>query len=124
MIREVCVGDERDHALRRIADVGIETVADLEIPERIRIWDLGAGESQVLARGLVETRSEVVLDDLAARRCAHGLGLLMVGTLGVILLSRQRGMIDAARPLLEELRGLGFRLSSSLMNEALSKVGE
>ena len=99
-------------------------MADLEIPERIRIWDLGAGESQVLARGLVETRSEVVLDDLAARRCAQGLGLLMVGTLGVILLSRQRGLIDAARPLLEELRDFGFRLSSTLMNEALGKVGE
>jgi predicted nucleic acid-binding protein len=48
----------------------------------------------------------------------------MIGTLGVVILCRHRGVISAARPVIETLREAGLRLKPALMEEALAKVGE
>jgi predicted nucleic acid-binding protein len=125
VLREIQAGSDRDATADRIKSLSsILQVEDRPVPDRIRLWDLGAGESQVLAHGLERPESEVVLDDLAARRCARSLGLPMIGTLGVVILCRHRGVIDAARPVIETLRQAGLRLKQALMDEALAKVGE
>jgi predicted nucleic acid-binding protein len=125
VIREVQAGSDRDKTADRIQDLpSIFQVDDRPVPERIRFWNLGAGESQVLAQGLERPGVEVALDDLAARRCARSLGLSMIGTLGIVVLCRHRGVISAARPVLEALREAGLHLKPALMNEALAKIGE
>jgi predicted nucleic acid-binding protein len=65
-----------------------------------------------------------VLDDLAARRCARSLAIPVRGTLGLILIAKQRHIIPAARPLLEQLRRTGMYLSDHVLNRALRAVGE
>jgi predicted nucleic acid-binding protein len=125
VIREIQAGSHRDETADKIKNLpSVLQVADRPVPDRIRLWDLGAGESQVLAHGLESPGAEVVLDDLAARRCARSLGLRMTGTLGVVILCRHRGVIGAARPVIEALREAGLRLKLALMEEALAKVGE
>jgi predicted nucleic acid-binding protein len=125
VIREIQAGSDRDAAADRLNDFpSILRVDDQPVPDRIRFWDLGAGESQVLAHGLQRPGSEVVLDDLAARRCARGLGLPMIGTLGIVILCRHRGVLGAARPVAEALCAAGLRLKPTLMDDALAKVGE
>ena len=125
VIREIQAGSDRDGTADQLKALpSIFRVDDRPLPERIRLWDLGAGESQVLAHGLERPGSEVVLDDLAARRCARSLDLPMIGTLGVVILCRRRGVISAARPVIEALVAAGLRLKSALMDGALAKVGE
>lgn len=125
VLREIQAGSDRDRTSEQLeAVLSILRVDDLPVPDRIRLWDLGAGESQVLAHGLERPGSEVVLDDLAARRCALGLGLPMVGTLGVVILCRRRGLIHAARPVVEALLDAGLRLTPALVDGALARVGE
>lgn len=87
-------------------------------------WDLGAGESAVLTWGYVNPGTEVILDDLAARRCAAPLGIPARGRLGLVLSAKQQGRIPAARPVLEQLRLSGMYLSDRVMNQALTLVGE
>ncbi len=48
----------------------LSVVRDPAIPEPVRACKLDAGESAVLALAHGDPDSEVVLDDLAARRCA------------------------------------------------------
>jgi predicted nucleic acid-binding protein len=125
VIREVQAGSDRDGTADKIKSLpSVLRVADRPVPDSIRLWGLGDGESQVLAHGLERPGSEVVLDDLAARRCARGLGLPMLGTLGAVILCRHRGVISAARPVIETLCEAGLRLKPALMEEALAKVGE
>lgn len=125
VIREIHAGADRDDTADRIKNLSsLLRVADQPVPDRIRSWDLGAGESQVLAHGLERPGSEVVLDDLAARRCARSLGLPMIGTLGIVVLCRHLGLISAARPVVEALCDAGLRLKQGLMDGALAKVGE
>jgi predicted nucleic acid-binding protein len=85
---------------------------------------LGDGESSVLAWAYQYPGTEVIVDDLAARRCAAALGLPVRGTLGLVLIAKQRGAITAARPVLERLRQSGMYLSDSVLNQALALVGE
>lgn len=94
------------------------------VPNVIQNWDLGLGESAVLTWGYVNPGTEVILDDLAARRCATTLGIPVRGTLGIVLTAKQRGVIPAARPVLEQLRLCGMYLSDRVTNEALALVGE
>jgi predicted nucleic acid-binding protein len=125
VIREIQAGSDRDGTADQLKALpSIFRVDDRPVPDRIRLWDLGAGESQVLAHGLERPGSEVVLDDLAARRCARSLELPMIGTLGVVILCRHRGVISAARPVIEALVNAGLRLKPALIDGALAKVGE
>ena len=102
----------------------LEAIATPEIPLEIQAWDLGAGESSVLAWAYARSGTEAIVDDLAARRCAAALGIPVRGTLGLILVAKQRGEIAAARPVLEQLRQAGMYLSDAVIDRALQSVGE
>jgi predicted nucleic acid-binding protein len=102
----------------------IRIVPAPETPASILAWDLGDGESSVLAWALANPGSEAIIDDLAARRCAATLGVDVRGTLGLVLLGKKRGRIELARPVLEVLRASGMYLTEDIMNRALELVGE
>lgn len=94
------------------------------IPEGVLAWDLGAGESSVLAWALLHPGCDAILDDLAARRCAAVLRIPVRGTLGLVLVAKKRGLIAQARPVLERLREAGMYLSEAVLARALALVGE
>ncbi|MGH7823846.1 MAG: DUF3368 domain-containing protein [Candidatus Binatia bacterium] len=101
------------------------TVIDApSIPDTIRAWDLGDGEASVLAWGYANPGTVIIVDDLAARRCAATLGIPVRGTLGLILTAKKRGLIPEARPVLEKLRQSGMYLSDRVLNRALALVEE
>ena len=52
----------------------------------------------MLAWPMAHPGTTLILDDMAARRAAEGLGLSIMGTLGVVLAARAAGAIIVARP--------------------------
>lgn len=94
------------------------------VPPQIQAWGLGDGESSVLAWAHAHHGTEAIIDDLAARRCAAAFNIPVRGTLGLVLIAKQRGRIPAARPVLTQLRQGGMYLSDRVMNQALALVGE
>jgi predicted nucleic acid-binding protein len=102
----------------------VRVEADVSVPDDVASWDLGAGETQVLALGRLRGDVELVLDDRQARRCAELLGLPTTGTLGLILRAKWRGFIPAARPLVERLIEHRLYLAHDLAEAALAEVGE
>jgi predicted nucleic acid-binding protein len=109
-------------AVERLARLRVRP--DLAVPADVAAWDLGTGETQVLARALVTPGSEAVLDDRQGRRCAAALGIPATGTLGVVLRARRTGQLPAARPLVERLLSEGMYLSLQVADAALREVGE
>jgi len=99
-------------------------VDDPPVPSLIQSWDLGPGESAVLAWAHANPGTEAIVDDLAARRCAATLGIPVRGTLGLVLLAKRRGIIAQARPVLEKMVHSGMYLSDRLLKEVLAIVGE
>lgn len=102
----------------------ITTTADPPLSEGVLAWDLGPGESAVIQSALAEPDSLVILDDLAARRCAGSFGVATLGTLGVVVLAKKRGLIPVAQGIFEELRSANIRISEEVMRAALREAGE
>jgi predicted nucleic acid-binding protein len=84
----------------------------------------GPGESAVLTWAHAHVGSEAIIDDLAGRRCAAAFHIPVRGTLGLVLVAKQRGRIPSARQILEQLRQSGMYLSDPAMNNALRLIGE
>jgi predicted nucleic acid-binding protein len=95
-----------------------------DIPISILEWRLGAGESAVLALGLDHPHTEVIIDDLAGRKCAASLDIPVRGTLGLVLVAKKHGVIPKARSVIEDMMSTGFYLSKRILDRALEKVGE
>ncbi len=113
-----------DVTVRSITEtLWLEIIAPSPVPRAIQAWDLGPGESAVLATAQARPGTEALLDDRAARRCADALGIPVRGTLGLVLLSKQRRKIPAARPVLERLLQTGMYLSAAVLEQALAPVG-
>lgn len=88
------------------------------------VTDLGEGEKEVLALGLETAGCLLLLDDRDARRYAVAVGLDVTGTLGILLLAKERGLLESVRPVLDHLQALRFRLSSATRRLVLDLARE
>jgi predicted nucleic acid-binding protein len=102
----------------------LEVVPPPEVPPAVAVWDLGPGESSVIAWALAHPGSVAIIDDLQGRRCALSLHVPLIGTLGIALLAKRKGAISRARTVVEELVSHGMYLSPDVVDSALALVGE
>lgn len=122
---EIAQGPPDDPARRWLDGTGMAFIRDdFPAPADIVAWDLGAGETAVLAWAVRDRGFEAVLDDRDARNCAIVHGVRVRGTLGVVMLARQEGLLPSARAACESLMEAGLYLDRSFMNNALALVGE
>ena len=84
---------------------------------------LGMGESEAIALA-VEHNCMVALDDRIARLKAKSMNLAVKGTVGLLKLAYDRGLIDKSKLIhaLRELKEDGFRISDRIINEILKKL--
>ena len=101
----------------------VRTARD-EIAVRLLKGELDAGESEaiVLAREL--NADLLLIDDRSARRRAGAIELSTIGTLGVLLLAKEKGLIPVLEPLLGDLRRAGFHMSDELYDQVLDSADE
>ena len=97
---------------------------DILAPQELMVWDLGRGETQVIALALVANYDRIVLDDLEARRCAQAMGLRVIGTLGVIARAKRSGIIEQAYPVIQEVCRAGLYVTDDLVAQILNEIGE
>jgi predicted nucleic acid-binding protein len=122
---EIEVRGKSDPTARALTDTSWLVVTQTpQIPPEIQEWGLGPGESSVIAWAHGHQGSEAIIDDLAGRRCAAAFNIPVRGTLGIVLIAKQRGEITSARQILYQLRQAGMYLSDRVLNAALAKVGE
>lgn len=124
VIAEVGAGLNRDPtAATTLQWAKPRIVPNLALPTTVVAWGLGAGESQVIAHCLGNGRT-AILDDQAGRGCARAHGVPLIGTLGVILLAQQHGLIAQARPWVAQAQAAGLFLEPALITKALASIGE
>lgn len=85
------------------------------------IVDDGEAEAIALAR---EHNCRMITDDRRARSVARQYGLDVVGTVGILVLAKQRGIVSSIRPLLTNLENVGFYFSTELREEVLHLAKE
>jgi predicted nucleic acid-binding protein len=97
---------------------------DLAPTSELLEWDLGAGETAVIAMAMANSGHEALLDDAAARRCAKVFGVPMRGTLSFVALAKKRGLIPACRPVFDRMLSAGLYVSPALVEQVALAAGE
>jgi len=117
---EVCI-KEREF-FERLEFLSIETPRRPELVGVLEIL-VDTGEAEAIALSL-ERSLAILIDDLRGRRVARRLGLVVVGSLGVLALAKKRGLIPEVRPYVSRLRSSGCYLSDELVETFLRRLGE
>ena len=75
---------------------------------------LHEGEVEVMLLAQEIGADTVIIDDGAARRTAEYLGLPLTGTLGVMIKAKQRGLLEAVMPVVQQMEQNGIFFSREL----------
>ncbi|HYU17141.1 MAG TPA: DUF3368 domain-containing protein, partial [Chloroflexota bacterium] len=78
--------------------------------------NLGQGEAETLVLMAQENGDLLLVDDRRARDEAERRGVPFTGTIGLLREARERGLIEAAHPLVLRLRRMGFWVSGDLVD--------
>ena len=84
----------------------------------------GKGEAEVLALAKEKKADLILLDEKRARKTARRAGFKVMGILGILAISKDRGFIPSVKPFIEELNRQGFRLSESIIKRTLEETKE
>jgi len=87
--------------------------------------ELGEGERQAILLAMSFGKNALLLmDDAAGRAVARKLHISLTGLVGLLLLSKEKGVIGSITPLLENLRNKGYWLSDEIVATALELAKE
>ncbi|QJB45472.1 DUF3368 domain-containing protein [Dolichospermum flos-aquae] len=125
VFEEVTQGRAEDMASRQLSTVPWikRVIIDSMAPE-VAAWDLGKGESQVLSLALKHSDYAAIVDDRAARRCGQSLNIITMGTGGLLILAKKRGLISSISPGIEALLNAGLWLSDNMIKILKQQAGE
>ncbi|MFA4701385.1 DUF3368 domain-containing protein [Pyrococcus kukulkanii] len=96
---------------------------------KIKVLEVNAENIPGLHRGEIEAivlakinNCWVVLDDLKARKVARGENVKVIGTLGILRLLKDLGLVEfEPKELFKELTKVGFRIKKELFFEILGE---
>ena len=85
---------------------------------------LDAGELAAIALAIEISADFVILDDLAGRLAAIDLGLMTIGSLGLLVRAKWHGLISEVRPTMDAMIASGLYASEHLYRQILVLAGE
>ena len=121
---EVTGGEQDDPAAQELVVESWPVREFVMTSPRVAVWNLGDGETSVLSYALENPAYRAIVDDAAARRCARTLGVNVLGTGGVLVLAKQRGLIVSVAEAVNKLRQAGLWLSDDVARLLLERAGE
>lgn len=124
-----------DSVIAECAFGGLITVPDLKAVSWIRIvpspsrpdprfFALDAGERDTLSMALDRKADLVLIDERLGRNLAEYHGLVVVGTLGILLKAKKSGLIPAFLPEVRKLQDFGFWFQEKLVQRLAEVAGE
>ena len=87
-------------------------------------FKLDLGESEAIALAEEISASQLLIDERAARKVAMARKLPLIGTVGILLLAKRRGLLDSVKDVLNEMQAQGMRISDRLYVQVLTLAQE
>lgn len=101
-------------------------VVDVDKPEQKKLLSsrLHTGEVEVILYAKDTNADLVILDDKLARKTAKYMDLTITGTLGVIVKAKEKGYVNAVKPIMDKLIRNGLYISPEIQNMVLIAAKE
>ncbi|MFT4103353.1 MAG: DUF3368 domain-containing protein [Burkholderiaceae bacterium] len=94
-------------------------------PTEPQLPDLDEGEAACIRVALAQAAPALLLiDERAGRALATERGLRVAGTAAVIGMAKSRGLVHSAREVFARLHASDFRISATVIETVLRRVGE
>ncbi|ORX22952.1 nucleotide-binding protein [Thermoanaerobacterium sp. PSU-2] len=85
---------------------------------------LHKGEVEVMILAKEINADLCIIDDYLARQHSKSLGLVVSGTLGILVKAKEKGIIKRVKPVVDDMIRKGFYIDKKLYNEILNICGE
>jgi predicted nucleic acid-binding protein len=123
--QELAAGHAKDSTWREIQSLpGIHHRTEAVVIHPLISAQIDLGEAAVIQTALDDALDAVILDDLKARRVALTLGLQVTGTVGILLLANQLGLLPSVGAAIRLLETRGMWIAPSLAARAIRLAGE
>ncbi len=86
-----------------------------------KLIDKGEAEAIILAK---ELKTTLLLDDAKARKYAKLLNVEVIGTLGLLKIAKNRGVIPSVKKVISDMLAEGYYIEDKLITQILEDVGE
>lgn len=103
--------------------INVQTVTNKLAVELLR-ERLDAGESEAIVLAMESKTNLLLMDDARGRRISKVRGIKLIGTLGVLVVAKEYGLVTEVQPLLDQLINVGFYMSSDLYQTILKQARE
>lgn len=104
--------------------IEVKSIADNNLYNSMRTM-IDKGESEAISLALEEEADFVLLDDKEARKVASNMNLKVIGTVGLLLSAKRKGLIASVRENIRMLEDrINFRLSTDLKDFIFKEAGE
>nr|AGS52677.1 hypothetical protein [uncultured bacterium contig00064] len=116
-------GKEPTPFIRKWAAGKIVEVSDRQ---KVNIFNetLDKGESEAIALALEKAADYLLVDEKKGRKTATENRIKVIGSLGVLIMAKRKGLIKLIKPSLDLLRNSSTRISNFLYDQALKIAGE
>lgn len=126
VIAECCVGENRPGSKAIAQALKQGWLKRKRLPARILLLGrptMGEGENAAIALAH-HLGSPLLIDDKTARKIASRSGVSVVGTAAVLIEAKRKRLVRRVKPLIEDLKRGGYRLSDELIERVLARCHE
>ena len=110
---------------KKLEDYLGKRVVDIDLRHFIiEIGRLGNGEIEAMALYKQLSADFLLIDDGRARKVAKFNGINVIGSLGVLLIAKEKGLIKKIKPALNAIRNSEIFMNENLLNKVQRLAGE
>ena len=120
--REITAKEQEKLIFDKAGWIEIRDIKNTEVNTLLeKLVDKGEAEAIVLAK---ELKTSLLVDDAKARKYAILLNLEVIGTLGLLKMAKNRGVIPSVKDAINDMLAEGYYIEDKLIARILEDVGE